>query len=205
MSSLNSVSYDKFIVYCEQLYQKNKVFDAEQLNRLDRHRNLEPESAKFLASLAIAKQASTILEIGTSSGFSTLWLAHAANIIGSPTLISIDIDQMRSEIAREHLQKVGLDKQVQLQIIDAKDFLSTNSQKFELIFLDAERQFYRDYIDGLHAALRVSSILVVDNVLSHASEVSDFLKLFEQDDRYLCHTLPIGAGLFIAVKQTEAS
>ena len=200
----------RFIHYCESMYQQNKAFDDKQTDRLARHRHLEPESAKFLASLVIAKQAFRVLEIGTSTGFSTLWLSYALNNLAQsgsqknlqPKLISLDIDSKRSQAAWQHLQAVELSHQVDLQVIDAENFLKQNQQTFELIFLDAERKFYPHYIEYLHHALSVSHILVVDNVLSHADEVADFITTFKQDPRYLCNTLNIGAGLFMAVRQS---
>ena len=70
-----------------------------------------------------------------------------------------------------------------------------------MIFLDAERQFYHDYLKGLHQVLGVGSVLIVDNVISHCDDVGEFLAAFKNDPRYICHTLDIGAGLFMAVRQ----
>lgn len=194
---------DSFAAYCQDLYRRHKAFDEQQADRLSRHRPLEPESARFLASLIIAKQANKVLEIGTSTGFSTLWLAFALRDNPNAEFVSLEIDEERSAAANQHLTEVGLAQKVNLKVCDAKNFLAKNQQRFDLIFLDAERRFYLDYIESLHSALAISSILVVDNVISHADEVDDFLKIFEQDRRYLCSTLPIGAGLFMATRQSD--
>ena len=84
---------------------------------------------------------------------------------------------------------------------DAFVFLNETNDIFDLIFLDAERQFYSDYAERLHKILSVGSVLIVDNVLSHSDEVCEFLAKFKNNSRYICHTLDIGAGLFMAVCQ----
>jgi len=99
------------------------------------------------------------------------------------------------------LQAVGLSTLVDLKVQDASDYLSQNHEVFDLIFLDAERQFYCDYTKQLHKALSIGSVLIVDNVISHHDEVCEFLAAFKNNARYICHTLDIGAGLFMAVCQ----
>jgi predicted O-methyltransferase YrrM len=96
---------------------------------------------------------------------------------------------------------LNLNDSVSVQQADAKDFLAQADKPFDMIFLDAERQFYMDYAADLVRLLDFGSALIVDNVISHAAEVADFLAYFEQDNSLLCTTLPIGAGLFMAVKQ----
>ncbi len=193
-----------FFTYCQKLYNIDKAFDQTQSNRLLQYRHLEPQSAQFLASLVIATKANEILEIGTSTGYSTLWFAYGLRNNPTAQLISIDIDHQRIETAQQHLENVGLLSIVQLYAMDAKDFLRDSQIMFDIIFLDAERQFYLDYVDDLHKVLTIGSVLIVDNVISHANEVADFLSVFMQDSRYLCTTLPIGTGLFLAVKQAHS-
>lgn len=199
--------------YVDRLYQIDSEYDATQTDRLARHRHLEPESAQFLASLVIGKNAQNILEIGTSTGYSTLWLAYALQQIhnqnaqnaNNPTahlakLTSIELDDKRLLTARNHLRTLQLETGVTLQQADAKNFLGQTTEQFDMIFLDAERQFYNDYIADLKRILPFGGVLVVDNVVSHADDVVDFLAQFQDDDNLLCSTLPIGAGLFLAVK-----
>ncbi len=99
------------------------------------------------------------------------------------------------------MQAVGLSTLVDLKVRDAFDYLNQNHEVFDLIFLDAERQFYCDYTEQLHKALSIGSVLIVDNVISHHDEVCEFLAAFKNNARYICHTLDIGAGLFMAVCQ----
>lgn len=198
--------FEKFKIYADTLYQIDKEFDNLQTDRLTRHRHLEPESAQFLASLMIGKHAQNVLEIGTSTGYSTLWLAYALaqlskNGKNPATLISIELDNQRLLTAKNHLLTLQLSEFVTLQQVDAKDFLAQSQENFDMIFLDAERTFYGEYVADLKRILPFGGILVVDNVVSHANEVTEFLAEFEADESFLCSTLLIGAGLFMAVKQ----
>ncbi|MFW2177167.1 MULTISPECIES: O-methyltransferase [unclassified Moraxella] len=201
------INYKNFLTYTHTLYQTDKAYDDSQADRLARHRHLEPDSAEFLASFVISKNVKNVLEIGTSTGYSTLWIAYALHQINaqpqdpSASLTSIDIDEWRLLTARNHLRTLRLEDAVTLQQVDAKDFLHQSNERYDMIFLDAERKFYGEYVADLKRLMRFGDVLVVDNVVSHADEVVDFLAEFQQDDSYLCSTLPIGAGLFIAVKQ----
>ncbi|SJN21839.1 O-methyltransferase [Psychrobacter sp. JB385] len=190
-----------FLSYCQSLYEADSTYDSEQSNRLDRHRHVESDAAQFLANIATIRQPKKVLETGTSTGFSTLWLAYGLRHQAECDFISLDIDKNRSEAAHQHLQNTGLSASVRLIVQDALICLNDNTDVFDLVFLDAERQYYLDYIEGLYKALDVGSVLIVDNVISHRDEVSDFLAAFINNPRYLCHTLDIGAGLFMAVCQ----
>lgn len=201
MSAHKSFERTHFLSYCQSLYKADSTYDSEQVDRLNRHRHVEPESAEFLANIATIRQPKKVLEIGTSTGFSTLWLAYGLRHQAQYDFISLDIDKSRSEAARQHLQNTGLSDTVRLIVQDAFIFLNSNEDVFDLIFLDAERQFYLDYIEGLYKALDIGSVLIVDNVISHHNEVCAFLAEFTNDSRYICHTLDVGAGLFMAVRQ----
>lgn len=201
MSGLEPFDETYFLSYCQALYDNDQAYDAKQTDRLNRHRHLEPKSAKFLASLVMLQKPKTVLEIGTSTGFSTLWLAYGLRHYSSVNFISLDINEVRSHTARKHLRAVGLSTLVDVRVQDASEFLNQNSKTFDLIFLDAERQFYCDYLGNLHNSLTIGSVLLVDNVISHSDDVQQFLAAFTNDTRYICHTLDMGAGLFMAVRQ----
>lgn len=207
MPILKTFNNARFLSYCQTLYETDKTYDNEQIDRLNRHRHLEPDSARFLASLMMMKQPKKVLEIGTSTGFSTLWIAYGlrhyvnAKVDANVNFISLDIDKYRSDAARHHLQAVGLSDLVDLKVQDAFDYLSQSTEIFDFIFLDAERKFYSDYTEHLHRALTMGGVLIVDNVISHRDEVQPFLAAFENNDRYLCHTIKMGSGLFMVVCQ----
>lgn len=201
------ITRHQFEQYVGALYETDKTFDESQPNRLSRHRHLDPDSAQFLASFILAKSAKNLLEIGTSTGYSTLWLAYALSQLENHNqapahLTSIELDAQRLLTAKNHLLTLQLNRFVSLQQADAKDFLSQCQTSYEVVFLDAERKFYLDYVIDLKRILPFGGVLIVDNVLSHAHEVAEFLAQFTDDENFICTTLPLGAGLFMAIKLT---
>src|ERR1700748_1294610 len=85
-----------------EVFAAGRDYDAAQSNRLNRLRNLEPETAELLGVLVRASRARRILEVGTSNGHSTLWLADAAEAVGG-RVETLDIDPRPTEQARPHL------------------------------------------------------------------------------------------------------
>lgn len=188
-----------FLQRISDLYDQFKQHDAQQSDRLSRYRNIEVESAKLLAMLIRSQQAKRILEIGTSTGYSTLWLAEAAQSVGGKVQ-TLEIDRLRSAQAHKYAQEFGLEQQVDFWVGDAADFLAQTTQVFDFILLDAERVDYVSYWDDLKRLLQnAGSTLMIDNVISHAAEVKSFLELIKNDDDYMSTILPVGAGLCMVV------
>lgn len=183
------------------LYQSFREQDNNKTDRLDKWRNIEPESAAFISFLVQTKQATNILEIGTSNGFSTLWLAEAT-LHTNGYVTSMDIDKLRTNEAQQHLLYFQLDQHVILHTCDAALFLKKATADYDFILLDAERSYYTSYWADLHRLLQhPNAVLVVDNVLSHAEQVESFITGINEDE-FQKIILPIGAGLLLVTKQT---
>lgn len=185
--------------YLDTLYHTYHSADAAQADRLHRWRSIKPASAALLAVLVVAKQAQNLLEIGTSGGYSTLWLAEAAAQTGG-RLTTLEIDPARHATASQHLHACGL--AATALCVDAAAFLRDTEETYDFILLDAERPAYPAYWPDLRRCLaRSGSLLVVDNVISHAAQVQDFTALVTAAEDYRHSIVPIGAGLLLVVKQ----
>lgn len=185
----------------DALYRENRAFDATQDDRTKRFRSIEPESATLLGVLVRACKARCLLEIGTSNGYSTLWLADAAEDTGGHVL-TLEVDAGRHRQALQNLTAQGLAARVEARCMDALDFLQSNQEGFDWILLDAERPAYVSYWPYLRRALAASgAMLVVDNVLSRGEEVRDFVALVEADEEFATTTLLVGAGLLLVVRR----
>jgi len=190
--------------YIDDLYRRGVAHDADEPDRLDRLRNVEPDTARLLALLVRATGARRLLELGTSNGFSTLWLADAARSTDG-RVVSVEIDPDRSAQALAHLSAVKLDELVELRTEDAALTLKSSADAaWDLIFLDAERPAYVGYWPDLLRVLREGGLLVVDNALSHSGEVRDFRRLVEEDPRVSEALVPTGAGALLIVKETAS-
>jgi predicted O-methyltransferase YrrM len=189
--------------FLEELYRDGREFDAAQPDRLDRLRNLEPDSAALLALLIRANRPQRLLELGTSNGYSTIWLADAALAVDSE-FTSVEVDSERLNQARENLRTVGLIETVKLVNADAGELLRASpAGHWAMIFLDAERPAYSGYWEKLVRALAPGGLLAVDNVLSHADEVADFRALVSVDERVTEALAPTGAGVLLIVKRAD--
>ena len=183
----------------EQLHEHGAVHDADRADRLERLRNLEPGSASLLALLVRATGARSVLELGTSNGYSTLWLADALRDTGG-RLVSVDLDGPRSAQAAQNLERAGLRELVELRVQDAAETLAGSPPgAWDMIFLDAERSAYAGYWPDLLRALRRGGLLAVDNVLSHADEVAELRALVQAEGRVSETLVPSGAGVLLVV------
>jgi predicted O-methyltransferase YrrM len=188
-----------FLQRIADLYDEFKQHDARQSDRLRRYRNIEAESAKLLGMLVRTQQSKQILEIGTSTGYSTLWLAEAAKSVGGKVQ-TLEINAFRSAQAKKYAEEFGLENFIDFWVGDASDYLAQATESYDLILLDAERGCYVSYWNDLKRLLQFSgNTLIVDNVISHAAEVKDFLELIKADENYMSTILPVGAGLCLVV------
>ncbi len=186
--------------YAEDLYERSHLFDQTREDRLERYRNLEPPTAELLGVLVRATRAQRLLELGTSNGYSTVWLADAAEATGG-RLLSVEIDPVRTALAREHLDALGLADRAELRTEDAARTLSQSPEgAWELIFLDAERPAYAGYLPDLVRSLAPGGVLAVDNVISHEHELVEFTALVEAEPGLIQTVVPVGAGLRLAVR-----
>ena len=188
----------KLKAYLETVYSESRAHDETQTERAACWRNLHPDSAALLAVLVRAKQARKVLEVGTSNGYSTLWLADAVRDTGG-SLCTLEIDKARKKAARQNLREAKLDDYVRMEVCDAGEFLRDYPKYFDVVLLDADRSQYTAYWPHLQRILtKPGSLLVVDNVLSHADEVQAFIALVEADKNLSSMVLDIGAGLVLA-------
>jgi len=181
-----------------EVFAAGRGYDAAQSNRLDRLRNVEPETAELLGVLVRATRARRVLEIGTSNGHSTLWLADAAQTTGGH-VETLDIDPRRTESARANLERAGLTGVADCRTIGAAQALGEYPDAaWDFVFLDAERPEYPGYWANLRRTLAPGAALAIDNAISHESELTSFKRLLGDDERLTTALVPIGAGLILA-------
>ena len=186
--------------FLDELYAHGRAHDERRADRVQRLRNVEPETAELLGVLVRAMQATRVLEIGTSNGYSTIWLGDAAEAVGG-SVLSLEIEAERTAQAVENVAEAGLADFVELRTQDAAEALrSFADDAFDLIFLDAERPLYAGYWPDLVRALRPNGLLVVDNTLSHAKELVEFSELVYSAPQVTSTLVTVGAGVLLIVK-----
>jgi len=184
----------------EQLYEAGHAHDQTKADRLERLRNVEPPTAELLGVLIRGFAAKRILELGTSNGYSTLWLGDAAQATGG-SVVTVDTDAGRTKLARDNVAAAHLDGTIELRTEDAALTLQGSVDgEWDFIFLDAERPFYAAYLPDLTRILTAGGALAVDNVISHEHELAEFTALIESEPAFTQTVVPVGAGLRLAVK-----
>jgi predicted O-methyltransferase YrrM len=184
----------------DELYARGREHDECRSDRLERFRNVEPPTAELLGVLIRATGAHRILELGTSNGYSAIWLADAAEATGG-TLVSVDVDADRTALARRNLADAGLADRAELRTEDAAETLARSADaEWEFVFLDSERPAYPGYVPDLVRTLAPGGVLAIDNVRSHEHELVEFTSLIEAEPALTQTVVPVGAGLRLATR-----
>ena len=172
-----------------RLWERKLRQDALELPLAERHRNLEPASAEFVCALAAGIGAKRILEIGGSSGLSTIALAAAARQV-SGRVTSIEKDRQRQAEARQTLSQLDLAPYVEFVLGDAGSVLESAGE-FDLVFIDCEKEDYIRFFDMLHVP--AGGVVVADNVISHS--LTSYVAHVRSRSGVESMTLPVGKGL----------
>jgi predicted O-methyltransferase YrrM len=166
--------------------------DARDLPQARRCRNLEPDSAELIAALAAGARATRLLEIGGSSGISTIALAAAARQTGG-RLVSIEIEPARQAESKATLADLGLDDRVDYVLADAGSVLDRYAN-LEFVLIDCEKDDYVRFFNLLRLA--PGAIVVADNILSH--DLWDYVRHVRAVPGIESVTLPVGKGLEVS-------
>jgi predicted O-methyltransferase YrrM/N-acetylglutamate synthase-like GNAT family acetyltransferase len=174
--------------------------DSAHSERPRRMLNITRDTGEFLAVLVRATQARRVLEIGTSNGYSTLWLAEAARAIGG-RVTTVEYAAAKVALATENFARAGLAEHITLVHDDAGHLLAaTPEAAYDLVFLDSERPEYAGWWPHLRRVLRPGGLLVVDNATSHAEQMQPLVDLVCADAEFTTSLVPVGNGEFLAVK-----
>ena len=188
---------DTLLVELEEFGRRN---DASTSDRPRRMLNISRDTGELLAVLVQATRARRVLEIGTSNGYSTLWLARAARAIGG-SVSTVELSDYKVGLARATFARSGLAGFISLVQADAGQVLRGSADSaFDLVFLDSERPEYPGWWPDLARVLRPGGLMVVDNATSHPAEMAPFVALVTADARFTTSLVPVGNGEFLAVK-----
>jgi predicted O-methyltransferase YrrM len=174
--------------------------DRASAERGRRMLNITRDTGELLRLLVRAGAARRVLEIGTSNGSSTLWLAEAAAAIGG-AVTTVELSEYKAGLAQANFARSGLAHAITLLREDAGAVLErAGDGAFDFVFLDSERADYVRWWPHLRRVLRPGGLLVVDNAVSHAAEVAPFVELVRADREFVTCLVPVGNGEFLAVR-----
>jgi predicted O-methyltransferase YrrM len=191
---------DSLDIVKAELERFGEANDAATDVRPRRMLNITRDTGEFLTVLVRATAARRVLEIGTSNGYSTVWLAEAAREIGG-TVTTVELAEYKIGLATANFARCGLSPFITLVHDDAGRLLQrSDPHAYDLIFLDSERPEYPGWWPHLRRVLRPGGLLIVDNATSHVEQMAPFVGLVTADPQFATSLVPVGNGEFLAVK-----
>jgi predicted O-methyltransferase YrrM len=166
--------------------------------RMRRLRQIGPEVGRFIALLATASPAGRFIEIGTSAGYSTLWLALACRAAGR-RVTTFEILDDKAELARKTFTSAGVTDVVDFRSGDALQALH-GCTDIAFCFLDAEKEAYAQCYEAVVPNMVPGGILVADNAISHEEALRPMLQRALSDRRVDALIVPIGKGELLCRK-----
>lgn len=158
------------------------------------------EVGAFLNMLIKGAHSKTILEIGTSYGYSTIWLAEAARQNGGK-VITLEIDRKKSTYAKEQLKKAGLDSYVDFRIGDALDLIGSSAETFDFVLVDIWKELYVPCFHQFLPKLNEKAYVIADNIIhphQHKKEAAEYREAVQKTNCFDSVLLPIGSGLEVS-------
>jgi caffeoyl-CoA O-methyltransferase len=167
---------------------------ARGVAREQRARQVAPTTGRFLFALVAPQNGCEVLEIGGSRGYSSIWLAAGARILGGRVL-SLELDPGKCETWRRNVAEAGLEEWADLVEGDAYQSLGRIEDVFDVVFLDAEKDDYEALFSLARPKLEPGGLVVADNVLSHVETLGAYSTARQADPTLVSVTVPLDRGL----------
>lgn len=174
--------------------------------------SVPPETARLLQVLLRAIGAINVLEVGTLGGYSAIWMARAMG--KGSRILSLEIDPAHAAFARRYIERAGVSEVVEVRVGPALELLPTlDGQKFDAVFLDADKEPLPTYLDWALRLLRPGGLVIADNTLragrvADPSADDDQLRAIREFNRKLAESarvtgivIPIGDGVAVGVAE----
>lgn len=169
----------------------------------DKFWNISRQSGNFINMLIKLMNAKNVLELGTSNGYSGIWMADALKETGGH-LTTIEFWEKRQCLAREYFEKCSLSDIITCKIGSAYDVIKNEiTGEFDLVFIDANKQEYIKYFEVVHPLVKKGGVILADNITSHAAKVQPFVDEISNHKDYQVQILDLPDGLLMAYKNQE--
>lgn len=187
------------LTFLASLYQQGWAHDQLTTERETKLLNITPDTGPLLTLLLRVARARQVLEIGTSNGYSTIWLADAVQPARGH-VTTLEVSAAKMALARTNFAQAGVADLITLVENRAEVWLPTCQATFYFIFLDANRSQYVALWPELLRVLALGGLLVVDNAVSHQTELIAFTALVERTPEVEHILLPVGNGELVVRK-----
>lgn len=165
--------------------------------------NVPEADGKVLYDLIVKNGYTRALEIGTSTGHSTIWIAWALSKTGGK-VTTIEIDRGRYEQALRNFEEAGLSRHIDARLADAHELVSTLKGPFDFVFSDADKEWYKKYFEILSPKITVNGCFAAHNVLMRMAGIREFLEYVQGRPNYRTTIdRSSSAGMSISIKLKE--
>lgn len=185
---------DRVRAVLARLEEEDRRERDEELPRQVRSRQVARTTGEFLFTLVAPQSAVSVLEIGGSRGYSAIWMAAAARMLGG-TVVSLESDPVKCEAWRVNVAEAGLEEWAELVEGDAFETLSALDDVFDVVFLDAEKGDYEALFRLVRDKLEPGALVVADNVLSDVDRLGAYSQARQADPSLVSVTVPLDRGL----------
>lgn len=159
-----------------------KAFLPTLLTPGQRQSNIDPEDGQYLHDLIVRLKARRVLEVGTATGYSGIWMAMGLRKTGG-RLVSLEVHEGRHSAARQNFASAGLAALADLRLADAVEAVREINGPFDLVFLDAGKSDYLHYYEQLLPKVRAGGVIAAHNVKSRSADMAPFLDKIRTDRR----------------------
>jgi caffeoyl-CoA O-methyltransferase len=143
---------------------------------------IDAQDGKYLHDLVVRLKAKRVLEIGTASGYSGMWMAMGARKTGGKVM-TLEIHEARAAAARGNFAAMGLQDVVEVRLADAVSEVKRLEGPFDVVFLDAAKGDYLHYYEQLLPKLRTGGVIAAHNVKTRSADMAPFLEKIQADPR----------------------
>lgn len=154
-------------------------------------------TGKLLHMLTEIKQAKLILELGTSGGYSALWMLRSTKA----HIHTIEFSDYRFNIAKTSFEKAGVTNRVTQYHGKIRSVLKTWDKKLDFVLIDADKMSYLEYFQTLEKHLNKGAIIVVDNILDSLEKTQGLVDYVQSNNDFSSEVLDLDNGLLIAIKK----
>jgi caffeoyl-CoA O-methyltransferase len=167
--------------------------------------NIPPSDGRLLRLLAEAANAQHVVEIGTSNGYSGIWICLALRNTGGK-LTTFEIDRRRADLARGNFKRAGVDGIITLVEGDAHQEIARLKEPIDLLFLDADKGGYVNYLNQLLPLVRPGGLILAHNTKDYGSAMRDYIEaVTTHPDLETIFLHEDDAGMGVTLKKREAS
>jgi predicted O-methyltransferase YrrM len=189
---------DRVLEVLARLEEENRREREAGVPATQRSRQVGVATGRFLLALAASQAGIEVLEIGGSRGYSSIWLAAGARVLGGRVL-SLENDPVKCASWRSNVSVAGLDEWAELVEGDAFATLRATEDTFDLVFLDAEKDDYEELFALARPLLEAGGLVVADNVLSHSETLAAYSANRQADPLLSSVTVPLDRGLELSL------